>query len=140
MPTNWEKSQQPDKYFLNEKSGRYCKIDGKRHRHMLKAQNAVNIDGTPIVEATPLQAELVNTAAEVVEDNIAELQTVVHDPAELDDMLKRLLIDKLCGSKQPKTKAKAKKRKAKTKKRKKRIRVVTPPPSSSESESESETE
>lgn len=116
MSTNYEKSQLPDLWYLNPKTNRYCRVGSNLHKKLTA--------DTPIVETTPLKVGLVNLGAEVIEEHISDLMGVTNDPKELDRMLKRLLIAKLCPAK------------SKAKKHKKKYRVVTPSPSS-DSESES---
>jgi hypothetical protein len=116
--TDAEKSAMPDQWYLNPKSQRYARVGGKLHKRLLKESNSVEL-----TTATPFEANMVNMSADIVDENKEELKQVVDDPDMLDDMLRRLLIAKLCPTK-------------KKKKRKKKLKA--PPPSESEmSESDS---
>ena len=99
--TDAEKSTMPDQWYLNPKTQRYARVGGKLHKRLLKESNSVEL-----TTATPLEANMVNMAADVVDEHKEELKQVVDDPDMLDDMLRRLLIVKLCPTKKKKKRKK----------------------------------
>ena len=119
-----KKSLQPDVYCLNPKTDRYIKIGGTHHQRLLKSGD---MPGGP----SELNVELINTTGELIDENQEELKQAI-DNDDLDGMLRRLLIAKLCPPKAKKAKKKAKKRK--------KIKVITPPSSSDESSESSDSE
>ena len=116
----------PDKWYLNPKTRRYVKVGGALHKRLLKEGNTVQLDGI-----SELNAEMVNMTGELIDENQDELKQAI-DNDDLDGMLRRLLIAKLCPQKKKKAKKKAKKRK--------KIKVITPPSSSDESSESSDSD
>ena len=121
-----QRALMPDKWYLNPKTRRYVKVGGALHKRLLKEGNTVQLDGT-----SELNVEMVNFSGELIDENQEELKQAI-DNDDLDGMLRRLLIAKLCPQKKKKAKKKAKKRK--------KIKVITPPSSSDESSESSDSD
>ena len=102
-----ETPETEDEYWLNPKSGRYLKVGGKTHKRLMKQMKAVKVD-TP--EETPrenvkvedvrkdqiLRHRLMVESANMVKENMHKLKDVEYmSQDELDETLKRLLVEKL---------------------------------------------
>jgi hypothetical protein len=130
-----ETTKDPEEWYLNPHSNRYCRVGGKLHTRLIKELNAKkpepvprgNIKLEPVNTADVLQHRLMEESTEMIQENIHALGDVENlSQKELDRLLKRMLIDKLGLSEKPRKKRKKKKKK------KPRFKVKTPPSSSSE--------
>jgi hypothetical protein len=147
-----EAKKDPTKWWLNPSTKRYCKVGGLVWRRAVKDLNSVKLESSQPAQPPPTPAQpannlklqdvnelmkrqLMNEASDVVLQNARKLaDSDDMTDAELNAMLKKLLIAKLTGgakSPRKKTKKPAKKKA----KRKARFRVVMP--SSSEESSDS---
>ncbi len=134
----------PEQFALNPKSGRYISKSSRLYFKLVN-EGIITVEPTPLPEVaekgqtpcnTPkaLKKKLKKVGFEVIAENKSQLEGT-HDlnDDELDQLLKRMLYEKLCINEE-KTPSKKKKSKPKPKKKKKRIIV---PSSSDESDSES---
>ena len=147
------------RYYLNPKTGRYCKVGSKLHRRLMKEAHCVNKpkpETPPTPEITQnvqpvnrqlmLQSGVADMMADVVADNhhLLEKASQYMDDQELDRLLKQMLLEKLqapaakTNSRKPKTKSR--KGRSKKKASKPRYKVSKAVVSSSESGSETESD
>jgi hypothetical protein len=114
------------KYINNPKTGRMCLRNSQTGRRVLKLQQcdqpAEPVEPAESVE--PAKVKLAEIGTNIIKKNKSKLAKCKSD-ADMDQLLKKLLYAKLCGSDPPKNKKKKKKK------------IVTPP-SSDDSQSESD--
>jgi hypothetical protein len=142
-----EAPKNPDEWYLNTHSNRYCRVGGKLHTRLLKeSHTAPKVEPAPedlskgnikVQEVNPnavLRHRLMEESTDMIKENMESFGNVENmSQKELDKMLKKLLMEKLGLGERKKSKRKTKKKKSKA-----RFKVVAPPPSSSESDTESD--
>lgn len=135
-----------DNKIFNPKTNRFCLKSSRAGMNLLRQQNAACIQQSPTTnikqdspsiedfETPPIKKKLVELTTDIVKENKTKFKKDLTQE-QTDQLLRRLLYEKLCLDKKEKSKGKGK---GKCETKKKKFKVKTPPPSSSEDSEDDE--